>query len=49
MSRTFGFCFHLSLTVLNALLCLTSLLTGNFTWALINGALAAILAWQLTW
>jgi hypothetical protein len=49
MSKAFGFCFHVSLTVLNALLCLTSLVSGHFTWALGNGGLAAIRAWQLTW
>jgi len=41
--------FHVSLTVLNAVLCVTSLAVGNYGSAAFSGIVAAVLAWQLTW
>jgi hypothetical protein len=48
MSKVGNF-FHVFLTIGNGVLCVTSLLAGNYGPAAISGLLAAILAWQLTW
>jgi hypothetical protein len=40
---------HVPLTIGNWVLCLTNLVSGNFTSAAVSGAIAAILTWQLTW
>jgi hypothetical protein len=44
-----GTLFHVGLTVGNALLCVSNLAIGDYGWAAFQGALAGILAWQLTW
>jgi hypothetical protein len=48
MSKAAGL-FHVSLTVLNSVLCVGSLVAGNYGQAAFSGVVAAILAWQLTW
>ena len=41
--------FHALITVGSAILTAIYLLTGDMTWAAIQGAITSVLAWQLTW
>jgi hypothetical protein len=48
MSKAMGV-VHVLFTILNAVLCVTSLGSGRYGAATVSGVLAAILVWQLTW